>query len=67
MKKTVTKLLDVHSAFENFVLNNKLNFSLVRNPSVQELNNYAVTETAQIFDVFYSGFYAACKQLTAKG
>lgn len=67
MKKVMEKFLDVHLAFESFVLNNKLDFSLVRNPSVKTLNNYTEKETAQIFDVFYSGFYAACKQLTVKG
>lgn len=49
-----------HSRFENFVISNKLDFSLVRSPELKTaINDYRETDTAQIFDVFLQGFRAA--------
>ena len=49
-----------HSRFENFVIGNKLDFSLVRSPELKTaINDYKETDTAQIFDVFLQGFRAA--------
>lgn len=49
-----------HSRFENFVISNKLNFSLVRSPELKTaINDYKENDTAQIFDVFLQGFRAA--------
>ena len=49
-----------HSRFENFVISNKLDFSLVRSPELKTaINDYKETDTAQIFDVFLQGFRAA--------
>lgn len=49
-----------HSRFENFVIGNKLDFSLVRSPELKTaINDYQETDTAQIFDVFLQGFRAA--------
>lgn len=49
-----------HSRFENFVISNKLDFSLVRRPELKTaINDYRETDTAQIFDVFLQGFRAA--------
>lgn len=49
-----------HSRFENFVLSNKLDFSLVRSPELKTaINDYKENDTAQIFDVFLQGFRAA--------
>lgn len=49
-----------HSRFENFVISNKLDFSLVRSPElITAINDYRETDTAQIFDVFLQGFRAA--------
>lgn len=49
-----------HSRFENFVIGNKLDFSLVRSPELKTaINDYKETDTAQIFDVFLQGFKAA--------
>lgn len=45
-----------HSRFENFVIGNKLDFSLVRSPELKTaINDYKETDTAQIFDVFLQG------------
>ena len=49
-----------HSRFENFVIGNKLDFSLVRSPELKTaINDYTENDTAQIFDVFLQGFRAA--------
>lgn len=49
-----------HSRFEDFVIDNKLGFSLVRSPELKTaINDYKETDTAQIFDVFLQGFRAA--------
>ena len=50
----------VHSQFEDFIIDNKLNFSLVRSPELKTaINDYKENDTAQIFDVFLQGFRAA--------
>ncbi len=66
MKRTEKQLLlaealsFAHSRFENFIIVNKLNFSLVRNPELKTaVNDYKENDTAQIFDVFLQGFRAA--------
>lgn len=49
-----------HSQFEDFIIGNKLNFSLVRSPELKTaINDYKENDTAQIFDVFLQGFRAA--------
>lgn len=49
-----------HSQFEKFIISNKLDFSLVRNPELKTaINDYKENDTAQIFDVFLQGFRAA--------
>jgi hypothetical protein len=46
----------VHSQFEDFIIDNKLNFSLVRSPELKTaINDYKENDTAQIFDVFLRG------------
>lgn len=50
----------VHSRFEDFIIDNKLNFSLVRSPELKTaINDYKENDTAKIFDVFLRGFRAA--------
>ena len=57
-----------HSRFENFVISNKLDFSLVRSPELKTaINDYRETDTAQIFDVFLQGFRAAVEYQLTQG
>lgn len=50
--------------FEDFIIDNKLDFSLTQDPATKSLNNYIDDDTAQIFDVFLQGFRAAVEYRT---
>ncbi|NUE95176.1 hypothetical protein GYW75_02060 [Gilliamella sp. ESL0232] len=60
-------MFTVHTCFEKFVVKNKLDFSLVRDPNIKALNNYIENDTAQIFDVFAQGFRSAIEYQLTQG
>lgn len=57
----------MHSCFEKFIVKNNLNFSIVRDPKVKQLNNYIDKETALIFEVFTQGFRSAIEYQITQG